>query len=87
MVDVNALHPVQHLGTMEHADDSQLTDLDDEFPVTSTDGSATFVQAEGISKFDKTVPEGKCRTVHAVVDDEERYLQQRAMAPKKIWFK
>lgn len=76
-----------HFHTMARADNSEFIDLDDESPVSLSDGSVTFVQAEEVSKEAKTAPQKQGRKVHSNVDVEERYLRQRAAAPKQKIFK
>ncbi|KAI1630225.1 hypothetical protein EDD37DRAFT_645943 [Exophiala viscosa] len=71
---------------MERADDSAIIDLEHENRSVSSDGSATVVQAGEVSENPKFAREKEGRRIRSSDDLEDRYLRQRAAAPKQNIF-
>jgi hypothetical protein len=72
---------------MERADNSEFTELNDDSPAPSSDGSVTLVQAEEASHEAKITPKEQSRRTNSSFEAKERYLMQRATAPKQNIFK
>ncbi|KAJ9616703.1 hypothetical protein H2200_000422 [Cladophialophora chaetospira] len=67
---------------MEHAAVTDFTDQEDESPAISSDGSVTLLHADEAGKDTKISPEMRGSKIDPDLDAEERYSQQRVVAPK-----